>query len=149
MNIYIKANIYWLIIILYNSSITDIEHFPNYNTFNPPLTHQVRLWQPYTIVIYIYIYIYIHTHTHIQENTIYRYMVPSISFQAFFVWALLLIVHTWNSSPLWSNFLQLQCTCCTLPTTSRRPHRCPFVWACQWRSSQPLSSPQLSHNNSL
>ena len=31
---------------------------------------------------------------------------------------LLLIVHTWNSSPLWSNLLQLQCTCCTVPTTS-------------------------------
>ena len=28
------------------------------------------------------------------------YEVPSISFQTFFVWALLLIVLTWNSSPL-------------------------------------------------
>ena len=25
----------------------------------------------------------------------------------------------------------------------------PLVWACQWPSSQPLSSPQLSHNDSL
>ena len=33
----------------------------------------------------------------------------------FFVWALLLIVHTWNSSPLRSNLLRLQCTC-TVPT---------------------------------
>ena len=66
----------------------------------------------------------------------------------FFVWALLLIVHTWNSSPLPSNLLRLQCTCCTVPTTSGRPHRSPLVWACQWPSSQPLSS-QLSHNHSL
>ena len=42
------------------------------------------------------------------------YEVHTISFQTFFIWALLLIVHTWNSSPLWSN-LQLQCTCCTVP----------------------------------
>ena len=51
-------------------------------------------------------------------------------FQIFFIWALLLIVHTWNSSPLQSNLLQLQCTC-TVPTTSGRPHRSPLVWACQ------------------
>ena len=62
---------------------------------------------------------------------------------------LLLIVHTWNSSPLRSNLLQLQCTCCAVPITSGRPHGGPFVWACQWPSSQPLSSPQLSHNDSL
>ena len=72
-----------------------------------------------------------------------------INFQTFFVWALLLIVHTWNSSSLRSNLLWLQCTCCTIPTTSGRPHRSPLVWACQWPSSQPLSSPQFSHNNSL
>ena len=73
----------------------------------------------------------------------------SISFQTFFVWALLLIVHTWNSSPLWRNLLQQQCTCCNVPTTSGRPHGSPLVWACQWPSSQPLSSPQLSHNDNL
>ena len=28
-------------------------------------------------------------------------------------------------------------------------HGCPLVWACQWPSQQPLSSPQLSHNDSL
>ena len=72
-----------------------------------------------------------------------------ISFQTFFVWALLLIVHTWNSSPLPSNLLRLQYTCGTVPTSSGRPHGSPFVWACQWPSSQPLSSPQLSHNDSL
>ena len=72
----------------------------------------------------------------------------TISFQAFFVWALLLIVHTWNSSPLRSNLLHLQCTC-TVPTTPGRPHGSPLVWACQWPSSQSLSSPQLSHNDSL
>ena len=77
------------------------------------------------------------------------YKVHTISFQTFFVWALLLIVHTWNSSPLRSNLLWLQCTCCTVPTTSQRPHGSTLVWACQWPSSQPLSSPQFSHNNSL
>ena len=76
-------------------------------------------------------------------------VIYTISFQTFFVWVLLLIVHTWNSSPLRSNLLRLQCTCCTVPTTSGRPHGSPLVWACQWPSSQPLSSPQLSHNDSL
>ena len=60
-----------------------------------------------------------------------------------------MIVHTWNSSPLRSILLRLQCTCCTIPTTSARPHESPPVWVCQWPSSQPLSSPQLSHDNSL
>ena len=73
----------------------------------------------------------------------------TISFQTFFVWALLFRVHTWNPSPLRSSLLRLQCTCCTVPTTSSMPHGSPLVWACQWPSSQPLSSPQLSHNDSL
>ena len=73
----------------------------------------------------------------------------TISFQPFFVWALLLIVHSWNSSPLRSNLLLLQCTCSTVSTTSRRLHGSLLVWACQWPSSQPLPSPQLSHNDSL
>ena len=76
------------------------------------------------------------------------YEVPSISFQTFFVWALLLIVHTWNSSALRSNLPWLRCTC-TVPTNSGRPHGSPFVWGCQWSSSRPLSSPQLSHNDNL
>ena len=84
-----------------------------------------------------------------DDDDIYLYGVNTIGFQTFFVWALLLIVHTWNSSPLWCNLLQLLCTCCTVPTTSGRSHRSPLVWACQWPSSQPLSSPQLSHNDSL
>ena len=75
--------------------------------------------------------------------------VHTINFQTFFVWALLLIVHTWNSSPIRSNFPRLQCTCCTVPTTSGRSHGSPLVWACQWPSSQPLSSTQFSHNDSL
>ena len=66
-----------------------------------------------------------------------------------FIWALLLIVHTWNSSPLRSNLLRLQCTCCTIPTTSGRPHGSSLEWACQWHSSQSLSSPQQSHTDSL
>ena len=101
-----------------------------------------RIMRCVCVCVYIYIYIYIHTHTHTHE-------VHTISFQTFFVWALLLIVHTWNSSPLPSNLLRLQCTCCTVPTTSRRPHGSSLVWVCQWPSSQPLSSPQLSYNDSL
>ena len=79
----------------------------------------------------------------------FQYEEPTISFQTFFVWALLLIVHTWNSSPLRSHLLQLQCTCRTVPTTSGRTHGIPLVWACQWPSSQPLSFPQFSHDDSL
>ena len=60
-----------------------------------------------------------------------------------------MIVHKWNSSPLRCNLLRLQCTCCTVQTTSGRPHGSPLVWACQWPSARPLSSPQLSHNDSL
>ena len=60
-----------------------------------------------------------------------------------------MIVLTWNCSSLRSNLLRLQCTCCIAPTTSGRPHWSPLVSACQWPSSQPLSSPQLSHNDSL
>ena len=54
-----------------------------------------------------------------------------------------------NSSPLRNNLLRLQCTCCTVPTTSGTPQGSPLVWVCQGTSSQPLSSPQLSHNDSL
>ena len=73
----------------------------------------------------------------------------TISFQTFFVWALLLIVHTWNSGRLRRNLLRLQCTWCTVTRTSGRPHGSHLVWACQWPSSRPLSSSQLSHNESL
>ena len=53
-----------------------------------------------------------------------------------------------DSNLLRSNLLRLQCTC-IVQTTSGRPHGSRLVWACQWPSSQPLSSPQLSHNDSL
>ena len=33
--------------------------------------------------------------------------------------------------------------------TSQKPNGSPLVWACPWPLSQPLSSPQLSHNDSL
>ena len=75
------------------------------------------------------------------------YEVHTISFQTFFVWAILFILHTKKSSPLRSNLLRLQCTSCTVPTTSGRPQGSPLAWACQWLTLQPLSSPQLSHNN--
>ena len=82
----------------------------------------------------------------LQSNFSNRHFVLYVSkvSRLFFVLALLLIVHTWNSSLLRSNLLMQQSTCCTVPTTSGRPHGSPLVWACQWPSSQPLSSPQLS-----
>ena len=97
-----------------------------------PLKVEMAFCACVCVCVCMYIYIYI-------------YEVHTISFQTFFVWALLLIVHTWNANPLRSNLLWLQCTCCTVPTTSGSP----LVWVCQWPLSQPLSSPQLSHNNSL
>ena len=104
------------------------------------------LYNTYTCT-HINIYAHTHANTHIY---IYIYIWGSLNkFQTFFLWALLLIVHTWNSSPLRSNLLRLQWTCCTIPTTSARPHGSPLVSVCQWPSSQPLSSPQLSHNDSL
>ena len=50
----------------------------------------------------------------------------SNKFTDFFVRALLLIVHTWNSCPLRSNLLGIQCTCCTVLTTSGRLHGSPL-----------------------
>ena len=87
----------------------------------------------------------IYVYTHILEHI--RGSLNKFS-NFFFVWTLLLIVYTWNSSPLWINLLRLQCTFCTVLTTSGRPQGSPLVWACQWPSSPPLSSPQLSHNDS-
>ena len=114
------------------------------------------------IYIYMYIYIYIYIYIYMREKRKWTRHVcwkdkrkkdirgSLNTFPAFFfVWALLLIVHTRNSSPLRSNLHRLQCTCCTVSTTSERPHGSTLVWACQWPSSQPLSSPQLSHNDSL
>ena len=99
------------------------------------------------IYTYICIYKYIHIYIYIY---IYIYIRGSLNkFPEFFVWALLLIVHTWNSSPLPSNLLRLQCTSSTVPKTSGRPHGRSLVWACLWPSSQRLSSPQLSHNDSV
>ena len=48
-----------------------------------------------------------------------------------------------------NNLLGLQCTCCTVPISSGRPQGSLQMYACQWFSSQPLSSLQLTHNNSL
>ena len=88
--------------------------------------------------------------TYVANAVISRYtrIIKYVS-RLFFVWALLLLVHTSNSSLLPSNLLRLQCTFSTVPTTSSRLHGSPLVWACQWPSSQPLSSPQLSHIDSL
>ena len=108
------------------------------------LCEWVHIWVHVTEHVFMWVCLWatMYVHTSIYE-------VHTISFQTFFVWALLLIVPTWNSSPLRSNLLQLQYTCCTVPTTSGRPHGSPLVWACKWPSSQLLSSPQLSHNDSL
>ena len=97
--------------------------------------------------------LYFSFHSILGSSVIYIYIYIRGAYDKlpdfFFVWELLLIVHAWNSSPLRSNLPRLQCTCCTVPTNSGRPHGSPLVWVCQWPSSQPLSSPQLSHNDSL
>ena len=87
------------------------------------------------------------SYIHIMFKNVNMYVGHTISFQTFFVWALLLIVRTWNSSPFRSNLFRLQCICCTVPTTHEGPHGSPLVWACKWPSSQPLSSSQLSQND--
>ena len=106
------------------------------DTFN---STQINIRRPTYKYVYPYKSIYAPTHIRGSLN----------KFPDFFVWALLLIVHTWNSNPLLNILLRLQYTFCTVPTTSGRPHGCHLMWACQWPSSQPLSSPQLSHNDSL
>ena len=78
----------------------------------------------YTTFFYSYIYIYIYT------IFLYAYTRGAYDkFSAFFRMGTLLIVHIWNSSPLQSNLLWLQCTC-TVPTTSGRPRGSPLVWVC-------------------
>ena len=42
MSKYILVFIYIYLLSLYNSSITDIEHSPNYIAFGLPQTHKVR-----------------------------------------------------------------------------------------------------------
>ena len=59
------------------------------------------------------------------------------------------MTHAGDANPLPSNLLRLQCTCCTVPITSGRDNGSPLAWACQWPSSQRLSFPQLSHNDSF
>ena len=88
---------------------------------------------------------------HLMPNPFYTYATRIVKYvsRLFFVRPLLLIVHTWKSSPLRSNLLRLQGTCWTVPTTSGRPHGSPLEWACQWPSQKPLSSSQLSHNDSV
>ena len=85
---------------------------------------------------------FIHLASRIRPLPIYV-RVSLNKFPDFFVWVLLLIIHTWNSSPLRSNLLRLQSTCYTVSTTSGRLNGSPFFG--QW----PFSSPQLSHNNSI
>ena len=57
---------------------------------------------------------------------IYIYEGHTISFQTFFVWALLLRVHTWISTPLRSNLLQL---------LLQLFYRSNNVWKAPWKSS--------------
>ena len=71
-----------------------------------------------------------------HEST-YTYKMHTISFQTFFVWALLLIINKWKSSPLRSNLLRLQFTWCNVPTTSGRPHGSPL---CQHVTASLISS---------
>ena len=97
----------------------------------------LRVTLDYGRQLYLYIYIYIYIWGTLNK------------FLDFFRMALLLIVHTWNSSSFRSNLLRLQCACCTVPTTSGRPHGRPLLWACQWPFSQPLSYRQLPHKDSF
>ena len=96
-------------------------------------------WLRLCICVYDYSIHFVSTYTRVSLN----------KFPDVFAWALLLIVHAWNSSPLRSNLLRMQCTCCTVPITSVTPYESPLVWACQWPSSRPLLSPQLTHKDSL
>ena len=70
--------IYMYLLLLYNSSISDIEGYPSYIALGLPQTPQVNEWQPtlsqyiylcvcvcVCVCVYIYIYIHTQTHTHI------------------------------------------------------------------------------------
>ena len=69
------------------------------------------------VVNYIYTYIYI-----------YRKLRGSLNkFPDFFSMGTFIDSTHENSSPLRSNLLRLQCTSCTVPTMSGRPHGIPLV----------------------
>ena len=127
-----------------------VEHFTYFGS-HISSTERLRLlstdYRPYRTLICLIKYHPNNSHVSIIVSIIVQGSLNK--FPDFFRMALLLIVHTWNSSPLRINLPRLQYTCCTVPTTSGRLHRSPLVWACQWPSSQPLSSPQFSHNDSL
>ena len=57
---------------IYNSSITDIEHFPNYTALGLPQTSNeivtTIMCVCVCVCVCIYIYIYIHTHTHTHTH---------------------------------------------------------------------------------
>ena len=104
-------------------------------TATPSTTKQLFHQTEYLKELYIYIYVYIRGSLN--------------KFPDFFRMGTFIDSTHINPRPLRSNLLRLQCTCSTIPTTFWRPHGSPFVWACQWPSSKPLSSPQLSHNDNL
>ena len=91
------------------SQLSFIWSSPRLGEVDKWFTHKIRtathLQQTHADISRSYMNICIYTHI---------YEVNTIRFQTFFVWALLLIVHTWNTSPLRRSLLRLQCTCCTV-----------------------------------
>ena len=87
-----------------------------------------------------------------DDDDIYIYIYIRGSLNKFpgFFRMVTLIVHTWNSCPLRSNLLRLHCTCCTVPTTSRRPHGSPLVLLCHRPFGQSIlvfERPYSSHTS--
>ena len=70
LDIYI-FNIYSFIIVIYNSSILDIEHSPYYIALGSTHTHKVIQWQQHCFIVYNIVYIYIYT-----SIDVYMYLAP-------------------------------------------------------------------------
>ena len=97
-------------------------------------THSYTHSHTYThtqIHTHTYIYIYIHTYNIyiFVYIYIYIYILGSLNkFPDFFSYGHFYWLYTYETlNSFESNLLRLQCTCCTVPTTSWRPHGSPRV----------------------
>ena len=68
-------------------------------------------------------------------------------FPDFFRMGTYMIVHTWNSSALRSNPPPAAIHLLYHSNSFWKAHGSPLVWANQWPSSQPLSSPQFERSD--
>ena len=98
LNIYKTHHIYSL---LYNTSIRDIKHSPNYTAFGLPLTHQVTKWLPY--------------HHHHASMDLHDPLLPPFSIVHLFL-QVLLVTSRIGPELLYIGSIWLSCLCSSMWT---------------------------------